>query len=224
MLDVKDRLTYADYMKTSDDERYELLNGELIMSPSPREIHQYILSILHLQIGAFVRERSLGKVYFSPFDVVLSDTDVVQPDLLFVSNERAAIITAGQCPGRARPGGRNPLPRHSRARQDSQTRPVRPARRARVLDRRPRRQDGYGAAAGRGPLRGQRDLWGGADAEIHRRWRGSASRWGTYLEGLGAGQNCSSTRKLIVQATFKSLKNVYWDAMYFGNPIALMIT
>ena len=39
MLDVKDRLTYADYLKTSDDERYELLNGELIMSPSPREIH-----------------------------------------------------------------------------------------------------------------------------------------------------------------------------------------
>ncbi len=99
MLNIKTRLTFADYLKTSDDERYELLNGELIMSPSPREIHQYILSILHLQIGAFVRERSLGKVYFSPFDVVLSDTDVVQPDLLFVSNERAAIITADNVQG-----------------------------------------------------------------------------------------------------------------------------
>ena len=99
MLDVKTRLTYADYLKTSDDERYELLNGELIMSPSPKEIHQDILSILHLQIGVFVRERSLGKVYFSPFDVVLSDTDVVQPDLLFVSNERAAIITADNIQG-----------------------------------------------------------------------------------------------------------------------------
>ena len=99
MLEVKTRLTYADYLKTSDDERYELLNGELIMSPSPKEIHQDILSILHLQIGAFVRERSLGKVYFSPFDVVLSDTDVVQPDLLFVSNERADIITADNVQG-----------------------------------------------------------------------------------------------------------------------------
>ena len=99
MLNVKARLTYADYMKTSDDERYELLNGELIMSPSPKELHQDILSILHLQIGAFVRERSLGKVYFSPFDVVLSDKNVVQPDLLFVSTERSAIITADNVQG-----------------------------------------------------------------------------------------------------------------------------
>ena len=67
MLDVKDRLTYADYMKTSDDERYELLNGELIMSPSPREIHQYISGNLYLVLGAFVRDRSLGRVYFFPF-------------------------------------------------------------------------------------------------------------------------------------------------------------
>ena len=99
MLNVKDKLTYADYMKTPDDERYELLNGELIMSPSPREIHQYISGNLYLVLGAFVRERSLGRGYFSPFDVVLSDTDVVQPDLLFVSNERAAIITADNIQG-----------------------------------------------------------------------------------------------------------------------------
>ena len=80
-------------METSDDERYELLNGVLILSPSSKEIHQYISSILHLNIGAYAREHDLGKVYFSPFDVVLSESDVVQPDLLFVSNERAEIIT-----------------------------------------------------------------------------------------------------------------------------------
>ena len=101
MLDVKTRLTYADYLKTSDDERYELLNGELIMSPSPKEIHQYISGNLYFVLGAFVRERSLGRGYFSPFDVVLSDTDVVQPDLLFVSNERADIITPDNIQGRA---------------------------------------------------------------------------------------------------------------------------
>lgn len=44
-------------------------------------------------IGTFARERRLGKVYFAPFDVVLSDTDVVQLDLLFISNERAERIT-----------------------------------------------------------------------------------------------------------------------------------
>ncbi len=93
MLNEKPGLTYADYLKTSDDERYELLNGELILSPSPKEIHQYISGNLYFKIATFVRERSVGKVYFSPFDVVLSDTNVVQPDILFISNERTEIIT-----------------------------------------------------------------------------------------------------------------------------------
>ena len=93
MLNVKAKLTYTDYLETSDDERYELLNGELVLSPSPKEIHQYISSVLHILIGTFAREHNLGRVYFSPFDVVLSDTNVVQPDLLFVSNERTHIIT-----------------------------------------------------------------------------------------------------------------------------------
>jgi len=99
VLNVKTRLTYADYMKTSDDERYELLNGELVMVPSPKKIHQSISGILHLMVGTFVRDRGLGKVYFSPFDVVLSDSDVVQPDLLFVSNERIGIVTADNVQG-----------------------------------------------------------------------------------------------------------------------------
>lgn len=99
MTDAQARHTYADYLETSDDERYELLNGELVMVPSPKEIHQSILGILHLMVGTFVRERRLGKVYFAPFDVVLSDTDVVQPDLLFVSNERIGIVTADNVQG-----------------------------------------------------------------------------------------------------------------------------
>ena len=93
VLNVETKLTYADYLKTPDDERYELLNGELVMSPSPKEIHQFISGNLYFKIAAFVRDRSVGKVYFSPFDVVLSDTNVVQPDILFISNERAEIIT-----------------------------------------------------------------------------------------------------------------------------------
>ena len=63
------------------------------MSPSPKEIHQYILGRLFLRLGTFIYGRNLGRVYCSPFDVVLSDTDVVQPDLLFVSKSRESIIT-----------------------------------------------------------------------------------------------------------------------------------
>ncbi len=89
---AKVELTYEDYAKTPDDVRYELIGGELILIPSPKEIHQRLLIKL-VWLFRFVEERGLGRVYFAPFDVVLSDTDVVQPDLIFVSNERAHIIT-----------------------------------------------------------------------------------------------------------------------------------
>ncbi len=96
---LRTKLTYEDYLNTPDDERYELIDGELIMSPSPRMAHQEadmeIGSILH----TFVKLRNLGKVYSAPFDVVLSDTDVVQPDLLFVSRERLHIITEDNIQG-----------------------------------------------------------------------------------------------------------------------------
>ena len=67
------RYTYQDYMQTPDDVRYELIDGELIQVPSPNRYHQRILSNLHLTLGRFVRDRSLGEVYFAPFDVHLSD-------------------------------------------------------------------------------------------------------------------------------------------------------
>ena len=94
ILDVPTKLTHADYLKRADDERYELLDGVLVKPPSPKEIHQYILGRLFLRLGTFIYGRNLGRVYCSPFDVVLSDTDVVQPDLLFVSNSRESIVTA----------------------------------------------------------------------------------------------------------------------------------
>ena len=96
---LRTKLTYEDYLNTPDDERYELIDGELIMSPSPRWAHQEadmeIGSILH----TFVKRYNLGVVCSAPFDVVLSDTDVVQPDLLFVSRERLHIITENNIQG-----------------------------------------------------------------------------------------------------------------------------
>ena len=93
MLNAETKLTYAEYLKTSDDERYELLNGELVMPPAPLLHHQYVQIKLSTRLDAFVEERNMGVVYPSPTDVVLSDTDVVQPDILFVSNERSRILT-----------------------------------------------------------------------------------------------------------------------------------
>ena len=97
--ELRTKLTYEDYRNTPDDERYELIDGELIMSPSPREAHQYADVVLGSILYTFVNQRNLGRVYHAPFDVVLSDTDVVQPDLLFVSRERLHIITEDNIQG-----------------------------------------------------------------------------------------------------------------------------
>ena len=87
------RQTYKDYCATPDDERYELLNGTLMMVPAPNRKHQWVLGRLHSELDRFTQEHGLGEVYLAPFDVVLSDTDVVQPDLLFISRARAHIVT-----------------------------------------------------------------------------------------------------------------------------------
>ena len=92
------KLTYEDYADAPDDERYELIDGELIMVPSPGEVHQSISFNLSIALGP-VAQSGLGRFYAAPFDVVLSPHDVVQPDLLFVAAERADIITAANVQG-----------------------------------------------------------------------------------------------------------------------------
>ena len=92
------RLTYEDYANMPDDERYELIDGELIMTAAPNEPHQEISMFLGWQFIPAVR-RGLGRVYAAPFDVVLSDHDVVQPDLLFVLKENEHIITRANVQG-----------------------------------------------------------------------------------------------------------------------------
>ena len=86
--------TYEDFLLFSDDgKRHELIDGEHIMSPSPFTKHQQILQQLFYALEHFLREHSLGKIFIAPMDVVLSDTDVVEPDLLFIASEHTSIIT-----------------------------------------------------------------------------------------------------------------------------------
>jgi Uma2 family endonuclease len=90
------KFTLEDYKHTPDDKRYELLDGELIMAPAPNLRHQRIDMNLGSLLHAFVKERGLGEVLSAPCDVVLSNTDVVQPDLLFVSREREHLLSGGE--------------------------------------------------------------------------------------------------------------------------------
>ena len=90
-----DRFTYQDYLNTPEDKRYELLEGDLVTIATPGELHQSVSAQPGWRLVQFASENNLGRVYHAPFDVVLSDTDVVQPDLLFVSREREHILLGG---------------------------------------------------------------------------------------------------------------------------------
>ena len=95
------KLTVQDYfdLDAPEGERYELINGVLIMAAAPNEAHQRSSIKLGGRMEMYADERDLGRVYNAPFDVLLSDTDVVQPDILFVSKEREEIITPANVQG-----------------------------------------------------------------------------------------------------------------------------
>jgi Uma2 family endonuclease len=86
------KYTYEDYRTTPEDQRHELLDGALAMAAAPRIDHQRVQFELGLRLGQFVKQNDLGEVFFSPTDVMLSNTDVVQPDLLFISHQRRELV------------------------------------------------------------------------------------------------------------------------------------
>jgi Uma2 family endonuclease len=87
-------LTYEDYLLFPDDgKRHEIIEGDHYMTPAPRTKHQRVSGRLFVALSGFTASRRLGEVFAAPFDVVFSDENVVQPDLLFVSTPRAGIVT-----------------------------------------------------------------------------------------------------------------------------------
>lgn len=86
-------VTYDDYRTLPDDgNQYQIIEGQLIMAPSPTAIHQLILGRLFTLANGYVEKNNLGTIILAPLDVVLSMRDVVQPDLMYISRERADII------------------------------------------------------------------------------------------------------------------------------------
>jgi Uma2 family endonuclease len=91
---VDTRLTYDDFCLLPDDgKRREIIEGELFVTPSPQTPHQRAAICLSAHLWQFVRSHKLGEVFAAPFDVVFSNLDVVEPDLLFISNARAHVLT-----------------------------------------------------------------------------------------------------------------------------------
>ena len=93
-------LTYADLAALPDDNiRREIIDGELLVSASPNTRHQVISQRLTVALGNHVAERGGGIVFHAPYDVVLSDRDVVEPDLVVVVDGQLDIITEANVQG-----------------------------------------------------------------------------------------------------------------------------
>ena len=84
------KLTYDDFVLFPEDgQRHELIDGEHYVSPSPKIPHQQIAGNLHWLLRRHLESDPRGQVFFAPLDVIFSRFDVVEPDLLYVSHERA---------------------------------------------------------------------------------------------------------------------------------------
>ncbi|MFL6232062.1 MAG: Uma2 family endonuclease [Thermoanaerobaculia bacterium] len=87
------KLTYEDYVRIPDDgKRHEIIDGEHYVSAAPFVRHQRLVVRLTIRIGGFVETHRLGSFLVAPTDIILSPHDIVQPDLLFISNERSSIV------------------------------------------------------------------------------------------------------------------------------------
>ncbi len=64
-----------------DGRRYELVSGELVVTPSPRGLHQVVLKALFERIAPWLRETGAGHVLWSPADISLGEDEILQPDL-----------------------------------------------------------------------------------------------------------------------------------------------
>ena len=99
MQSQKLKFTYRHYCQLPEGDRRELIEGDFYVVPPPNIRHQTISRNLGVRLWEFVREHRLGTVLLAPTDVLLSQESVVQPDILFVSNERRGIIAEANISG-----------------------------------------------------------------------------------------------------------------------------
>jgi Uma2 family endonuclease len=87
-------LTYRDYEALpADGRRYELHDGELSVTPAPGTRHQRVSSALFSILKPHVVSRGLGEVLYASIDVILADTTIVQPDLVYLDPTRAHVVS-----------------------------------------------------------------------------------------------------------------------------------
>ncbi len=79
-----------------DGNRYEVVHGELLVTPSPRLLHQEVLGRLGVALWQYLETKSIGRVYFSPADISWGPDMLVQPDIFVVPLEEARTMDWAQ--------------------------------------------------------------------------------------------------------------------------------
>jgi Uma2 family endonuclease len=83
----KRKLDYDDYAAAPDDgQRYEIIRGELYVTPAPGPLHQRLLGRLFQQLAAYYHEGGRGEVFLAPVDLILTPHDILQPDIVVVTS------------------------------------------------------------------------------------------------------------------------------------------
>jgi len=91
--EVIPKLTFEQFRELpSDGKRYELVYGEVHVTPATATRHQFALQNLYESLGPYVHKDRVGEVRLVPLDMRLGEETVLQPDLIFISNARAGII------------------------------------------------------------------------------------------------------------------------------------
>jgi Uma2 family endonuclease len=88
------KFTYDDFLNFPDDgKRHEIIDGEHFVTPSPNTKHQRVVVSLAGSLWMYLKRHPIGELFVAPFDVLFSDLDVVEPDLLYISRERRQVVT-----------------------------------------------------------------------------------------------------------------------------------
>lgn len=84
---LRRKLGYEDYERIPNDgKRYEILDGELYVTPAPTPLHQRLSKRLQRRLEDHFEARGIGEVFDAPIDLILTKYDIVQPDLLVVGH------------------------------------------------------------------------------------------------------------------------------------------
>jgi len=90
---ISTKYTHADLLAIPyDGKRREILDGELVVTPSPNLTHQRVLRRLAFALMKYLEANPIGEVLVAPLDVILGDLDVLEPDILLVLDEHRPIL------------------------------------------------------------------------------------------------------------------------------------